>query len=106
MIYAQVKSGVVVNTILIQDESLEGVFLQGYDYCINITSVIPKPDIGWSYDGENFTAPVNQITLDEYKAAQIAAVDLKTTMLIGQGFVFDSVAFSLSIVLNCLTLPN
>lgn len=37
------------------------------------------------------------MTLEEYKDSMYSAIDLKTNVLIGQGFVYDSTTFSLSI---------
>ena len=56
-IYAQVLSGVVVNTIVLNDPTLIDVFTAGFDALINITSLDPQPSIGWGYDGTNFSAP-------------------------------------------------
>ncbi len=58
MTYAQIKSGLVVNIIALDDSSLEPIFVQGFDYLINLTGMDPQPGIGWGYDGTNFTPPV------------------------------------------------
>lgn len=55
--WAQIKSGIVANTILLEDESLTSTFSEGYDAFIRIDQLSPVPGIGWSYDGSNFTPP-------------------------------------------------
>lgn len=59
MIYAQVKDGFVVNTIVLDDETLIPLFLEGFDYLIEITLTPGNPSIGWSYDPntETFSPP-------------------------------------------------
>lgn len=57
MNYAQIKNGIVKNTIVLEDSSLEYLFLEGFDYFINISDIEPTPGIGWSYDGQNFQSP-------------------------------------------------
>jgi len=57
MIYAQILSGSVQNLIVLTDTSLIPSFSAGFDYFIEIDTLIPMPGIGWSYDGTNFTGP-------------------------------------------------
>ena len=57
MIYAQVKDGIVKNTIVLEDENLLLLFKDGFDQVVRIDQLSPKPGIGWSYDGTNFSAP-------------------------------------------------
>lgn len=59
MVYAQIKDGIVQNTIVLDDPSLEGVFSQGYDYFLRVDNLDSQPGVGWSYDGQNFTAPAD-----------------------------------------------
>ena len=56
MIYAQVLNGIVQNIIILNDESLIPLFLEGFQYIIRIDDINPIPGIGWFYDGVNFTA--------------------------------------------------
>jgi hypothetical protein len=56
-IYAQILNGVVVNIIILNDSTLEPLFAQGFDACIQIDQLSPQPGIGWSYDGQSFTPP-------------------------------------------------
>lgn len=57
MTYAQIKNGLVVNTIHLDDSSLSSLFSQGFDAFVAIDAVSPTPSIGWSYNGTTFTAP-------------------------------------------------
>lgn len=64
MIYAQIKSGVVVNTISLTDVGLISLFSTGFDSFIRIDTLSPVPGIGWTYDGMNFS-PSAGFTPDE-----------------------------------------
>lgn len=57
MVYAQILAGIVMNTIVLDDESLIPLFSAGFDYFIEIDGLEPLPGVGWSYDGTNFTPP-------------------------------------------------
>lgn len=59
MVYAQILSGIVVNTIVLGDRALVPIFIVGFDYCVEIDTLTPQPSIGWSYDGAEFTAPTD-----------------------------------------------
>lgn len=50
MIYAQIKDGIVLNTILL--DSYDPLFLDGFDFLIDITSIDPMPSLGWFYDSD------------------------------------------------------
>jgi hypothetical protein len=50
MIYAQILSGTIQNIIVLDDLTLESLFLAGFDYLIRIDNLNPVPEIGWSYD--------------------------------------------------------
>lgn len=52
MIFAQIKNGIVQNTIVLEDESLSEVFQNGFDHLIRVDQLEPRPSIGWSYDAE------------------------------------------------------
>ncbi len=56
-VYAQILNGVVMNTIVLNDVSLVGLFTEGFDALVEITALEPQPWIGWHYDGTNFTPP-------------------------------------------------
>lgn len=58
MVYAQIKDSIVTNIIIIDDESLVSLFSEGYDSIVQIDEITPTPGPNWSYDGENFAAPV------------------------------------------------
>lgn len=53
--YAIIQNGVVVNTIL-WDATAQPNY-QPEDVAVKITDLNPRPGIGWTYDGTNFTAP-------------------------------------------------
>lgn len=57
MVYAQIKSGLVVNVVVLDDASLIPLFSAGFDHFIQIDNLVGGPGKGWSYDGENFIAP-------------------------------------------------
>lgn len=57
MIYAQIKNGIVQNTIVLDDLSLEPLFAQGFDYFLCIDDIQPSPGIDWNYDGQQFSPP-------------------------------------------------
>lgn len=54
MIYAQIKDGIVVNRIVLDDVALEPLFIVGFDALIRIDQLDIQPDIGWCYDGNDF----------------------------------------------------
>lgn len=56
--YAQIKSGIVQNIILIDDGTDVTGFLEGYDALVKIDGLDPSIAIGWTYDGEVFAAPL------------------------------------------------
>ena len=55
-IYAQIKDGVVKNTIVADAEFVKEVASQ-WDFIIDITTLDPQPAIGWLYDGQDFSPP-------------------------------------------------
>lgn len=60
MVYAQIKDGIVVNCVILEDETLIDLFTEGFDYLININDLDPIPSIDWTYDSGNntFSEPV------------------------------------------------
>lgn len=63
MIFAQLKDGVVVNTIIITDVSMLPFFqadpMTGdpYDILLQVDATYPQPGIGWTFDGITFSPP-------------------------------------------------
>jgi hypothetical protein len=58
---ACVKNGLVDNVVVCSDEFAATVTLSGeYDALINITALSPRPEIGYSYDGANFSPPLGE----------------------------------------------
>jgi hypothetical protein len=59
MIYAQIKYGLVLNVVVIDDSSLLSTFLIGYDFLIEIDQLTPMPQVGWIYNAafSTFTPP-------------------------------------------------
>lgn len=56
MIFALIKNGMVVNTIVADDEFISHIQDQ-YDHCVEITLNPGNPSIGWTYDGDDFAPP-------------------------------------------------
>lgn len=69
MNYALIKNCIVINTVVCEsDESAHELF---HDFTVvNITE--SAAGIGWSYDGNNFTAPEAVQTPEEQAAANLA----------------------------------
>lgn len=57
IVYAQVKDGIVVNTIVLNDSRLIDLFSADCDEVVNITALDQRPSIGWAYDGAEFLPP-------------------------------------------------
>lgn len=58
MIYAQIKDGIIKNTIIVDGNSPMDKLSVGYDTLIRIDNLSPNPAIDWTYDGNTFSAPV------------------------------------------------
>lgn len=64
MIYAQIKDGVIKNTIVLKDDSLLDLFRTdpmtgvSYDSVRLIEHLYPRPGIGWTFDEIMFAPPV------------------------------------------------
>lgn len=61
--FAQIKSGIIENIILVAEEDNASNFLLDYDYIVNINDLNPIPQIGYIYNGINFSAPDPSIAL-------------------------------------------
>lgn len=48
-----IQNGIVVNAVLASNEDLKD---PNYLW-VDITNVVPRPSIGWIYDGKNFNNP-------------------------------------------------
>lgn len=57
MIYVQIKDGVVVNKIVLEDKTLIPVFSEGFDYLISVLNMTPEPEIGWTFSFGQLSAP-------------------------------------------------
>lgn len=57
MIYAQIKDGLVKNTIVVDEETPLNLFSVGFDYLLRIDNLSPVPGINWSYDGSSYSPP-------------------------------------------------
>jgi hypothetical protein len=55
--YARIKDGKVVSCILLDDITLLPLFLEGFDYIIEISTELNSPGSGWSYDIINGFTP-------------------------------------------------
>lgn len=69
MNYALIKNGIVVNTVVCESDDVAIELFQDFTV-INITG--SDAGIGWSYDGNNFTAPEAVQTPEEQAAANLA----------------------------------
>lgn len=58
MIYAQIKDGVIINNIVLDDPTLVSTFETGYDFLIRVDQLDPMPGPDWTYDGTNFSPPM------------------------------------------------
>lgn len=61
MIFAQIKNSIVQNIIVVNDESLIPMLSEGFDEVIRVDQLGQYPGPRWSYDGENFTAPTEEV---------------------------------------------
>lgn len=59
MVYGLIKDGVIKNVIVATQQFINNV--PGYDYKVRIDNLVPKPGIGWAYDGNTFTAPALEV---------------------------------------------
>lgn len=64
---AVIGSGEIINVVLMDDETEQIFRDNGFvemlwpgNELVNITGLNPQPGIGWSYDGQTFTAPEPQ----------------------------------------------
>lgn len=63
MIFAQIKDGLVVNTITLDDASILSLFQndpvsgEPYDHVLQIDFLYPRPGIGWTFDEIQFIPP-------------------------------------------------
>jgi hypothetical protein len=59
MIYAFIKGGVVVNTVVLTDTSYLSIpaIAAQFDSAVRVDNIVPQPGMGWSYDGTNWTPP-------------------------------------------------
>lgn len=121
MVYAQIKDGVVKNTIVLNDAALSSLFSPGFDYFLRIDNLSPVPRIGDLYNGSIFTlvddltppqvytsTPVNLTSLSSYyvgiNVASAVTVNLPVGYT-GQVFVIKDESGSASIN-NISIIPN
>lgn len=64
MIYAQIKNGVVINAIVVDDDTPLELFSEGFDYFLRIDDINPTPGIGYLYDGNEFSTPPVKVPAD------------------------------------------
>jgi hypothetical protein len=75
MNYAQIANGSIQNVIVLEDDSLLDHFTQGFDFLIPLDELDPTPQIGWLYDGTNFTAPAPVVPPIVPLNTQVTAVE-------------------------------
>ena len=81
MIFALVKSGVVVNTIL-ADQAFVDAHCGEYDAKVPIDSIPSSPGIGWLYNGTTFTAPAPVAPVVNLIADKQADVDFGNEIML------------------------
>lgn len=74
MIYAQIKDKILKNTIVLDNVNIVHLFSNGFDYCIDITEINPRPSIGWIYDNDTFSPPVPNVS-NIYKLSGTDKID-------------------------------
>lgn len=63
MVFAQILTGKVLNTIVLNDIKLLSNYMSNpinnipYDYVLQVDTLYPQPGIGWTYDGIRFGSP-------------------------------------------------
>ena len=70
MVFAQISNNTIINTIVLNDNSLLPLFQTDqngnpYDSLLQIDNVYPQPGIGWWFDNIMWNPPVNSILDDE-----------------------------------------
>jgi hypothetical protein len=110
MNYAQISNGVVTNIIVLTDNSLVSVFSQGYDALVRVDTLTPSPNIGWLYDGTNFSAPGlpndaygNTVTLSTDGVTDTYTVNKINVYTFPAGTSLSVVYLTLAIKANILT---
>lgn len=100
MVFAQIVNGGVQNTIMLDDESMVGLFsadpLTGipYDYLIRVDGIYPRPGIGWMFDGIVFTAPAALGGMEEFLDGTISLLFTKSAVDMTVGTYLDSGSIS------------
>lgn len=62
MIYAQIKNGLILNTIVCDEDTPLDLFAEGFDHFLRVDNLTPVPGIGWSYDGTSYNPPIDPET--------------------------------------------
>lgn len=60
MEYAQIKDGVVVNVIVVDENSPFEELSKNFDLFLRVDDIPDLVGIGFTYDGETFTPPIEQ----------------------------------------------
>lgn len=68
MVFAQISNQLIINTIILNDESMINLFLNDqngipYDFVLRIDTVYPQPGISWTFDGIQFYP--STVSMDE-----------------------------------------
>lgn len=71
MVYAQINNGIIVNAIVVDENTPLELFSQGYDNFIRVDELSPVPGKGWSYDGSSFSAPAQSNEIPDVTPRQI-----------------------------------
>ncbi len=65
MIYAQIRDGIVKNTIVVDETTPMNLFSQEFDYFLRIDNLSIIPGIGWNYDGDDYIPPLDPEIISE-----------------------------------------
>lgn len=60
MVYAQVKDGIVSNTIVVDETTPLELFSKNFDHFLRIDDLEVVPGVGWGYEGGIFIAPPSE----------------------------------------------
>lgn len=66
MVYAQIKDGMIINTIVVDEKTNLKLFREGFDELIRIDDLKQKPGPEWMFDGKEFTSPEHDPDLQKF----------------------------------------
>ena len=96
MVFAQIKDGVVQNTIVLNDNSLINLFNYNpttsvpYDLVLQVDMLYPQPGIGWTFDGIMFAPPADEGSYQEFLDGTVSLLFSKSASGISVGTYLNS----------------